>query len=164
MASTVAEVEARLRAGEDVSPDELLRAEVTERLARMKAEQAARAADERAEAERLARIAAFRASLPSRFDPAPLERARAKLAAAVDAFVCACRAYDDAQEAAVEELRGLGPLPDGLAVDAPRYGWITDGGREHGPSRPQVALAGIATEALRRHFPRRQIRLDNPQD
>jgi hypothetical protein len=62
--ATVAEIEARLRAGdESVTADEYLRADVDERFARLRAEAAAQAARDRAAAEHQERSAAFRASL-----------------------------------------------------------------------------------------------------
>ncbi len=163
--ATVAEIEARLRAGdESVTADEYLRADVDERFARLRAEAAAQAARDRAAAEHQERIAAFRASLPTRFDHTPIEKATARLAAAVDTFLDACRAHDDTMEAATEELRGIGPLPAGLAVDAPRYGWLTDGTVEYRPARPQQTVAGIVREAIAARYPRRTINLNSPPD
>lgn len=161
---TVAGLRDRLKAGEPVSPEELVRAEAAERFDRLRGDAATEAAAERAEAERQGRIAALRAALPARFDPAPIARAEAKLARAVDDYLDACRAHDDALEAAAEELRGAGPLPAGLAVDAPRFGQITDGGAEYRGARPQVTIAGVVTAAHAARYPRRGINLNSPQD
>ena len=162
---TVADLVARLEAGDDaVTADDLLRAEAEERFGRARAAAAAKRAADEAEAARRGRIAAFRAALPSRLDGRAVEKARDRLAAAVDAYLDACRAHDDATEAAIEELRGMGPLPAGLAVDAPRFGRITDGGAEYRGARPQVTIAGIVTEAIVARYPRRGVNLNAPQD
>ena len=164
MASTVADLEARLAAGQDVTPAELAEAEATERLARLRVEAATRAAVRRREAARRERIAAVRRELPARLDRKPMDRAQAKLAAAVDEYLRACVEFNEEQAAAAEELRGLGELPPELAVDQPRYGSIEDGGTVYRPARPQTVIAGVVVEAIKRHYPRRTIRLDNPQD
>ena len=142
-------IRARLLAGEDVSAAELAAAE---------------AADRSAEAERRRRIAEVRDALPSRFDPARMDRAAAKAAAALDAYLGECAAHDRAHDEAAAELRGLGPLPEGLTVDSPYFGTVVDGGRTYRRARPQATIHRLATEAIGRHYPRRQINLGNPQD
>lgn len=163
-APTVAGLVDRLKAGEAVSPDELVSADATERLARLRADAAIAAAAERAEADRLARTAALRAALPARLDDAPIARAEAKLARAVDDDLDACKLRDDAMDGVAEELRGMGPLPAGLAVDAPRYGQIADGATEYRRSRPQLTISRLVTAAIGARWPRRSINLNSPQD
>ncbi len=157
-------VHARIERAEGVTAMELAEAEVALRLATKRRELAAKAAVKQAEADRLGRVAALRASLPARLDPAPVEQARAEMERAIGAYLDACRAHDDAMDAATEELRGLAPLPAGLAVDSPRYGQVTDGAAVHRRSRPQTTIAAIVTAAIRTRWPRQLVQLDRPQD
>lgn len=164
-AATVSGLLDRLKAGDDtVTADDLMRAEADERFAQARASAAAQAAVDRAEAERQARIAALRTALAHRFDPAPIAKAQAKLTAAVAAYLDACRTFDNEMDAATEELRGMGPLPDGLDVDTPRFGMITDGTVEYRRSRPQTTIAAIVTEAIRARYGRETINLNAPQN
>lgn len=158
---------ARMAAGEAVSAAEWERAEAGVRFAHAQSAAVERGERDRTEAERVERVERLRRELPERLDPAPLERARAKLADAVEAFVVACREHDDRHGAAYYELTDgtIAPLPAdmGIAMHHLRP-MLRVGGQEYGPARPQVWLSTAAHDALARHYPRTMRSLDRPQD
>lgn len=161
---TVAGLLERLKAGGDVAPDELVRAEAAERLDRLRAEAADRAAADRAEAERHERIAALRADLPRRLDPAPIAEARAEMVAALDAWAAACARHDGALAAAHSALEALGPLPPDLHLDGHGRGSIVAGGATYRRALVQTTIAVEAAEAIKTHYPRQSIDLGRPTD
>ena len=160
-AASIADVERRLREGDEtVTADDLLRAELAERWARMQIEQAARAAAERAEAERRARIAALRAAAPDRIGPAVLDKPRARLERAVAEWVAACADYDAARGALWAELSALGAGPPDVAFHDAGYGNVTIDGTTYRPAPVQRGIAEAARSAIRDSYPRAHIALD----
>ncbi len=161
----VAAVNVAIDAGDpDVTADDLLRAEAELRIATSRHAVAERWAAAKAEQDRQQQIAAFRTELPKRLDQGALEKARQKMAAAVEAWVAACAGYDQERSAALSEARELAPLPPGLRENAPRWGDLSDGATVYRPAPCQRSIAEAAQAAVRRHYPRSEIRLDQPQD
>ena len=164
----LAELRERLGAGDPtVSAEMMDRAGLAVRFAVWQRDAVAAHEARAAERERQARLEALRRDLPTRLDPAPLEKARAELTAAVEAFVAACREYDDRHGAAYGELTDptLEPLSGDLSLDRHHMRvLIRVGDRQYGPARPQLWLSAAANDALARHYPRTMRSLDRPQD
>ena len=146
-----------------VTADDLLRAEAEERFGRARAAAEAKRAADEAEAVRLRRIEAVRASLPERLGPAVLEKARRRLDAAVDAWVEACAGYDAARGELYNELTSLAPLPRGLEPNGYGYGSIVDGAETYRLAPTQSAITEAARAAIGKHYGGRQsVTLDRP--
>lgn len=156
----------RLGAGDDtpVTADDLHRAESALRFACWQRDALEAAELRRAERERLGRIERIRAELPTRLDEAALTKARAKMAAAIDAFIVAGISHDAALSSLMAELGELGPLPRGLALNDVGVGTLTDGPTSYRRAPIQRAIAEEATLSLKRHLPRTQIDLNRPRD
>jgi len=159
----VADIHRRLSAGEQVGAADLAKAESVAHFAAVKERVAAEAAAAHAEAGRMAAIDALRGELPDRLSLEPVARARERLGEALDVFLVACTAHDTRLAAARDDLAALSPLPPGLDAGA-LYGELHDGATIHRLSRPQIDLHRLIHDALPRHFPRRRIDLNNPQD
>ena len=157
MGSTVMD---RLRAGEDVTAEDLVREDAERRLAALRAE--AERAGEAAEQERRRRVEAIRADLPRRLDRGRLDKERARLAAAIDRWVGVCADRDRALADTLAELGQLGTLPADLVPNGHGSGSLVDvAGREtYRRSPAQRAIAEEATAAIRKHFPRTASALD----
>ena len=163
--TALAEVNERIDAGDpDVTADDVFRADTELRLARSRQDVAQRQAKADAERVRLERVAAIKEELATKLDPAPLERAKQKMAAAIEAYVAVCAEQDAARSDAWNELSSLGqPLP-GVSLNGAGYGHITVGGKTYRHAPTQRGIAQVATEAVRRHYPRSEVRLGAPQD
>ena len=121
---------------------------------------------ERIEQARQQRLVALRRDLPKQLDRAPLDEARAHLAAALGEFVSVCAAYDRRfADAYATLLDGtLGPLPADLRTDGAYSPRIIVGDQTFGKARPQLDIHNEATAALQRAYPRQRIDLGRPQD
>ncbi len=159
---TTRELLLRLARGDAaVTAEELLRAEDAERLAAAAASRAEALAAARAEEDRQQRIRAAVASLPSPDAVARIDKTRAAMGRAIDAYVAACRDHDRALSEAWTELAlgQLDPLPAGVVVNDGGQGRVTVGGTTHRQTDPQHGVRAAATEAIHRHYPRATIRL-----
>lgn len=146
----LATVNVRIDGGNpDVTADDLLRAEAEARIARGCLAVAEHQAAARAEQWRQDRLRAIKAEVVTTIDPATLNDARAKLEAGLTAWVDVCAAYKARRTALWDELSRLGQSPD----------TSTPVGR---PAPMQSAIKAVATEAIRRHFPRNEVNLNSP--
>ncbi len=162
---TLAGVNERIDGGDEtVTADDLLRAETELRIAKGRQNVAQRQAAARVEQARQERIAAIRADLPTRLDRTALEKTRQAMERAIEAYVAACAAYDRERADVWDELSRLGPRLPGITLNDAGYGNVTADGVDYRRARTQGGIAEVAKEAIRRHFPRHQISLDNPQD
>ncbi len=113
---------------------------------------------------RLERVEAIKAELVEKLNPAPLEQARAAMAEAIDAYVALCAEREVVRGGAWSDLSGLGePLP-GVWLNGSGYGTRAVGGTVYRQALTQRGIAEVATEAIRKHFPRSEVRLGNPED
>ncbi len=154
----------QMRRGVQVKNDAWQRAEADVRFARARRDAAVQAATDREEQERADRIAAFRASIPGRRDPAPVEAAREQLAAAIDRWVETCGTHDRAFSEVLSEITAA---PDGpiAGVSVPGSGQLVAEGRTYRSAPTQRTIRDLASAAIARHYgPRQQIRLDQPPD
>jgi len=164
----VAAVNRRIDAGDPgVTADELIKAETEAHIARARRGVAHRQAVAQAAEARLAGLAELRASLPERLDLRALDRAAAKLTAAIEDWVAACAAYDAVRSAVWDEVsRETGPTP-GLRLNDPGdggYGVIAADGIAYRRARVQTTIQRAARQAIGTHYPRTEVRLSNPQD
>ncbi len=163
--ATLADVNRRIDTGDaSVTGDDLLRAEAEVRIARSRRDVAQRLAIAEAERARQEQIAAFRAELPKRLDVVALDKVRHQLATAVEAWVAACAGYDQERGAVLDDMRALAPLPSSLRENSPRWGDISDGTTTYRHAPVQRTIAEVATAAVKRYYPRNEIKLGNPQD
>ncbi len=126
---------------------------------------AERHAEAQAEQERQERLAQLRQDLPATLDTADVDQARAAMEAAIDAYVAACRAYQERLNDALDALEdpSLAPLPAGLGRG--QYGTVTIGRRTYRPASAQRAIRDAAEAAVRQHYgPRFRFDLGNPPD
>lgn len=156
----------RMAAGGKVSASEWAAAETAERFALARQDAEERGERERREADRLARIAALTEAIPRELDPAPIERAGAELAAALDRFVGVCRDHDRRFGEALDALADgtLAPLPPGLGAEGTNVRSVTAGGQTFRRAPTQRTINETATAAIARHYPRQTIDLGRPSD
>ena len=118
---------------------------------------------ERVEQERLDALEALAQRTNERVKAAGVEKARRTAEQALDRYVAACLAHNEAIDEAVDELLSHGELPQGFAVSMGSDGHTpTLAGRAHPRLRPMVSVAGMAHEVLRRHIPHGYIDLERP--
>ena len=92
-----------------------------------------------------------------------MEKARKAAARALDRYVAACVAHNEAIDEAVAELLSQQELPQGFAVAMGSDGHTpTLAGRTHRRLRSMVSVARMAHEVLRRHIPHGYIDLERP--
>ncbi|MDP9458064.1 MAG: hypothetical protein M3Q60_20340 [Actinomycetota bacterium] len=127
--------------------------------------EAARRIEEEAERERLGRVEALGRHVVSELDPEPIRELAEAAKGALAAYVAACVARNATLEGITRELEGLGPLPDGYAVDRTRLigpRLLVGPDFEAGWLRPMVDVSEMARAALREHIPRGYIDLEQP--
>ncbi len=154
----------RMASGGKVSSTDWQRAEAEVRFATARRDAAMQAAEHQAEQERRDRVEQFRQSIPARLAVASLETAREQLAAALDAWVETCAGYDRAFSEVWGEILAApnGPV---AGVSSPGSGQIVADGRTYRNASTQSTIRNLAGAAIAKHYgPRRQIRLDQPQD
>ncbi len=159
---TTRELLLRLAEGDaGVTAEDLLRAEDAERLAAAAASRAEALAAARAEEDRQQRIRAAEASLPSPDAHARIDKERAVMGRAIDAYVAACRDHDAALSGAWSALAlgQLDPLPTGVVAATDGRGIVEVDGATHRRTDPQHGIRAAATEALGRHYPRTAVKL-----
>jgi hypothetical protein len=148
-----------------VKPEDLQRAESRVRFAEARLEAVRRIEEEEAERERLGRVEALGRHAVSELDPEPIRELAEAARGALSAYVAACVARNATLEEIARKLEGLGPLPDGYAVDRTRLigpRLLVAGDFEAGWLRPMVDVSGMAREALRKHIPHGYIDLNSP--
>jgi hypothetical protein len=155
----LAAVRLRVRCGELVTPAELAEAQAGVELAQTRRVFVVEAEAERAEADRLARIAAIRAELPSRLSTERADKALVKAKAALEAFCAEAAALDRARADVVAELEDLAPLPSGLRLQTSGTITVTDGPATYRPMAVQWKIYEVARDAILANFPRSQIKL-----
>ncbi len=154
----------RMTGGGKVSSADWQRAEADVRFATARRDAAMQAAADQEEQERRDRVEQFRASIPERLDPAPIDAAREQLAAAINHWVETCGTHDRAFAEVWSEITAA---PDGpiARVSAPGSGQLVAEGRTYRSASTQSTIRNLAGEAIAKHYgPRIQIRLDQPQD
>lgn len=144
----LAEVNRRIDSGDPtVVADDLLRAETEVRIARARLEVAERQAQAKAEQERRDRLGAIRKEVAEKVNPDALAPHAKKLEAALEAWVLACREYEDTRTELWNELTVLGfTVSPGEPIDR--------------PAPIQHTIRQAATEAIRKHFPRMDVDLN----
>ncbi len=156
----------RLLAGDTtITAFEYATAEGAVNFARARLAAAERAERERVERERRDTLAALQARLRG-LDPKPVEKARQRLAEALEAYVLAAGGWNDELDAVRLELSAAG-LQEAPGVDpyrADAYTGITIGEVRARPWPLQRHISTLAREVLQLRCPRMAISLDNPQD
>ncbi len=143
----------------------LLAEEDAHRLARAKEQIRERRERERQEQAHRETLAAAAARLKA-LDPRPIETARHQLAAALNALAVAVGRWNSELAAVrgdVEEA-GLQAHPSVNLYRADSFPGITIGDVAARPQPLQRPISEVAQEVIRRHYPRRTVSLDNPQD
>ncbi len=146
---------------------EKIQREEAERMERIRAEVLAEQQQQRKAEERAARIEDIRKRLPVELDRAPLEEAKAALAAALESYMATCAAYDAKHRELWNDLNDVaasGPLPRGIAASHVYGGMISTDTRDYRKSRVQFTLSTLAAETFRKHYPREEFDLGRPQD
>lgn len=152
--SALADVRRRIGANDPtVTVEDLNRAELAVRFAQMKIDAAVEVQAQEREQARIDRIAAIRAELPAIFDTTALDKARAKVEAAVDAYCQEARALEVRVSDVYSELTAL--QPHDISIES---GSGAIGGYRKPSFQRQVRDA--VYEPFKRHFPRTQVALD----
>jgi hypothetical protein len=162
----VEDVLGRVRAGDPTAqPEDLQRAESCVRFAAARLEAALRIQEEEAERERLGRVEALGRRAVSELDPELMRELTEAARGALSAYVAACVEHNGKLDDLARKLEGLGPLPDGYAVDRTRLigpRLLVAGDFEAGWSRPMVDVSDMARAALSEHIPHGYIDLNSP--
>ncbi len=159
MSKHVQELEARLVAGENVTPKQLAEARAADEFRELKARADEQIAARAFEQERRAALEEIRRAALERFEPQALDASRAKLEAAVEDYVGAAAAHNAAVMRLREELQAGGFLVG--YTPGPVEGLEASDGN---PTRvgdvivhyatPRGVLENVVAEAVARHFPR----------
>lgn len=152
--SALTDVRSRIGSNDPtVTVEDLNRAESAVRFARMRIDAAVDVAAQEREQARLDRIGAIRAELPAIFDTAALDKARAKVEAAVDAYCREARALEVRVSDVYSELTGL--QPHGISIES-------GSGAIGGHRKPsfQRQLRDAVYGPFTRHFPHTQVNID----
>jgi hypothetical protein len=161
----VQEVLDRIKDGdEQVGPEDLEAAESRVRFARARLEGEERRKEEEAERARTDRIEALRERALA-LDIGHVRKLEGKARKALDTYVAAAVAYRNELNEVVQELHGLGPLPDDLSITLAPNGYSLQAGPEHRPTEwPMSVCASMAKDGLKTHIPRGAIDLERPRD
>lgn len=162
--AALADIHARLSAGDLVTPDAFAQAEsvvrfAQARLAAAERAEAARRADERARAHERARA---RATAELTAAGRALSEAQATLESALALFVAASRAYDTCYSEHWTRA-GAGALPGAAHEVGTRH--LSLDGRTYRPAQPQRTIGELAVALFREHYGARyQVDLNQPPD
>jgi hypothetical protein len=153
------EVRKRIGAGDPgVTVRDLEHGEAAVRFARTRLDAARELEAERAEQARLAHIEEVRQALPAAFDTTDLDKARARMESAIDAY---CREASELQQRTSEVWNEVSNLGPGTGMTAQSGdGSISANGTTYRRPSVQAAIRQAATDALKKHFPRTQIDLN----
>jgi hypothetical protein len=122
-------------------------------------EGAQRQVAEEAEQERKGRIDALKARVLA-LDEGAVKKLEGKARKALDAYVAAALAHRTELAEIVQELSGLGELPDDLELDMQPTGYgMVVGSERRAPVDPVAACTVMAYDVLRTHLPRQEIAL-----
>lgn len=154
------DVRRKIGAGDpDVTVDDLDRAERAVRFAVTQREESATWAAEQAAQAQQERIARLCAELERHVGDPAVEKATRHLEKALDAYAATVKRHNERRHDIYDELSRIGELPPQVSL-TPGSGDITVNGVVTRAPSAHSTIAHLATEALRRHFPRQQINLN----
>jgi hypothetical protein len=147
-------------AGGRATERDLEAAERRVRFCEARLEGARRREVEEAEEERLKALEDLAQRTGERLAAVDVEKRRKAAEKALDAYVAACMAHNEAIDQAVDELLSQEELPQGFAVREGRDGHgVAVGGKEIRRLRPMVEVREMGLEVLGRHWRRGYISL-----